>query len=79
MVIGFVCLLFIKLFVDSKKPQYVAQTSGCSEGVFLLVFGGCMFVVLVLGFFNLSFCGLWMKQFNRESSQGKSLNGVDVL
>lgn len=52
MVIDFVCLVFI-----SKKPQYVAQTSGCSEGVLVLVFGGCVFVVLVLGFFNLSFCG----------------------
>lgn len=71
MVIGFVCLLFIKRFVDSKKPQYVAQTSGCSEGVFVLVFGGCMFVVLVLGFFYLSFCSLWTKQFNRESSFGE--------
>lgn len=79
MVIGFVCLLFIKMFVYSKKPQYVAQTSGCSEGVFVLVFGGCTVVVLVLGFFYLSFCGLWMKQFNRESSHGKSLNGLDVL
>lgn len=79
MVIDFVCLLFIKLFVHSKKPQYVAQTSGCSEDGAVLVFGGCVFVVLGLGFFNLSFCGLWMKQFNRESSLGKSLSGVDVL
>lgn len=65
--------------MNSKKPQYVAQTSGCSEGVLVLVFGGCVFVVLVLGFFNLSFCGLWMRQFNRESSLRKSLSGIDVL
>lgn len=55
----------------------MAQSSGCSEGL-VLVFGGSAFVVLVFGFFNLSFCGLWMKQFNRESSLGKSLSGVDV-
>lgn len=55
MVIDFVCLLFIKLFVDSKKPQYVAQTSGYSEGVLVLVLGGCVFVVWMLGFFHLSF------------------------
>lgn len=79
MVIDFVCLLFIKLFVDSKKPQYVAQTAGYSEGVLILVFRGCVFVVLLLGFFNISFCGLWMKQFNRESSSGTSLSSVDVL
>lgn len=36
-------------------------------------------MVLGLGFFNLSFYGLWMKQFNRESSLGKSLSGVVVL
>lgn len=48
------------------------QTSGCSEDVLVLVFGGCVFVVLVLGFFNLSFCGLWLRQFNRESSLRKS-------
>lgn len=51
MVIDFVCLLFIKLFVDSKKPQCVAQISGCSEGGVILIFGGCVFVVLVLDFF----------------------------
>lgn len=51
MVVDSVCLLFIKLFVDSRKPQYVAQTSGCSDVVLVLVFEGCVFVVLVLGFF----------------------------
>lgn len=29
-------------------------------------------MVLMLGFFNLSFYGLWMRQFNRESSLRKS-------
>lgn len=57
----------------------MAQTSGCSEDVLVLVFGGCVFVVLVLGFFNLSFCGLLMKQFNRESGLQKSLSSADVF
>lgn len=47
-VVDSVCLLFIKLFVDSRKPQYVAQTSGCSDGVL-----GCV----GFGFWGMCVCG----------------------
>lgn len=67
---------FIRLFVDRKKPQYVAQTPGCFEGGFVLVLGGCD---CGFSFFFFSFCGLWMKQFKRESSSGKCASSVNVF
>lgn len=52
-----ICLgFFIKLFVDRKKPQYVAQTPSCFEGVFVLAFGGCVCSFVCCWFF---FSFLW--------------------
>lgn len=53
-----------------QNPRYVAQTSGCLEGGFVLGFGVC---VCALGlFYYFSFCAVWMKHFKRESDSGKS-------